>query len=185
MRGVHPARAAFEARYRTGFGVACGRAEALSYRSRQGGCVHVQTDTRARLRQEVGSLRVRESRRRFDATINVGRLAGERQSFVVRAQDLPVLDAALRIDVVSSLVDSFSAERGENTGREQAADRLTAWVTRPGSPASHDMDLQWLAAGTTAFAMHGRTLTGFYAVTRYGWLDVRTEESRIWKRLRL
>ena len=49
----------------------------------------------------------------------------------------------------------------------------------------HDLDLQWLAAARTAFGMHGRPLEGFYALTRTGWRDVLTGESRVWKRLRL
>jgi hypothetical protein len=35
------------------------------------------------------------------------------------------------------------------------------------------------------FAAHGVRLTGFYAITRTGWLDVRTGEARVWRRLRL
>lgn len=83
------------------------------------------------------------------------------------------MDAALRTDVISSLLD------------DAGADPVSAWVARPGSPAPHDVDLQWLAAATMAFAMHGRDLEGFYAITRAGWLDVRTGDSRTWKRLRL
>jgi hypothetical protein len=58
-------------------------------------------------------------------------------------------------------------------------------VARPGTPDLHDLDLLWLAAARTAFGMHGRALDGFYAVTRTGWRDVLTGETRVWKRLRL
>ena len=118
-------------------------------------------------------LRERESRRVFDVTVNVGIVAGERDSFVVRAQDLPAVDAALRIDVVSSLVAQTPPEA------------VRAWVTRAGEPHPHDLDLEWLSAATVAFGIHGRHLAGFYALTRSGWLDVRTGERRAWKRLRL
>lgn len=118
-------------------------------------------------------LRARESRRVFDAAISVGRLTGERDSFVVRAQDAPAMDIGLRIDVVSSLVGQSSPEV------------TSAWVTRAGAPHVHDVDLEWLAAANVAFGIHGRELAGFYAITRSGWLDVRTGEQRVWKRLRL
>lgn len=118
-------------------------------------------------------LRARESRRVFDVAVSVGTLAGERDSFVVRAQDLPVVDAGLRTDVVSALV----AQTGDHCG--------FAWLTRPGVPEPHDLDLAWLSAAAVAFGIHGRTLAGFYAVTRVGWLDVRTSEHKTWKRLRL
>ncbi len=131
------------------------------------------TDRRVLLREEVGRFRARESRRVFDVSMHVGVLAGARDSFVVRAQDLPAVDAALRIDVVSALLeDSPDGWR-------------TAWLVRPGTPEVHDLDLQWLAAAGTAFGMHGRSLDGFFVVTRAGWRDVLTDETRVWKRLRL
>ena len=131
------------------------------------------TDRRVLLREEVGRFRARESRRVFDVSVHVGELAGARDSFVVRAQDLPAVDTALRIDVLSALL-----EDSPDGGR-------TAWLARPGTPEVHDLDLQWLAAAGTAFGMHARTLDGFYVVTRAGWRDVLTDETRVWKRLRL
>jgi hypothetical protein len=130
--------------------------------------------TRSRLlRLEVGRFRARESRRVFDVAVVVGELGGDRDSFVVRAQDQPAVDTALRTDVVSALLeDSPPAWR-------------TAWVARPGTPEPHDLDLQWLAAARTAFGMHARPLEGFFVVTRSGWRDVLTDESRAWRRLRL
>lgn len=118
-------------------------------------------------------LRARESRRIFDMTLNVGELGGDRDSFVLRAQDVPAMDIGLRIDVVSSLVGQTSPES------------VCAWVTRRGTPYPHDVDLEWLSATIVAFGIHGRELAGFYAITRSGWLDVRTGDRRTWKRLRL
>ena len=118
-------------------------------------------------------LRARESRRVFDVAVNVGVPADVRDSFVVRAQDLPAVDAALRIDVVSSLVEQTPVD----------ADR--AWLARPGLPEPHDLDFEWLAAARIAFGIHGRRLKGFYAITRSGWLDVIGGDRRTWKRLRL
>lgn len=131
------------------------------------------TDRRLLLRREVGRFRARESRRVFDLSVHVGVLGGLRDSFVVRAQDAPVVDAALRTDVLAALLE------------ESPDDWRTAWLARPGTPEPHDQDLEWLAAAGTAFGMHGRTLEGFFVLTRTGWRDVLTDETRVWKRLRL
>ena len=134
--------------------------------------VQVMSERERLLRLEVGRFRERESRRVFDVMVQVGELGGERDSFVVRAQDLPAVDAALRVDVISSLL-----EQGPAWG--------TAWLVRPGTPEPHDHDVQWLAAARSAFGIHGRELQGFYVITRAGWRDVLTGDSRTWKRLRL
>ena len=122
----------------------------------------VPEHTRMLLRRAVGELRRRETRRVFDASIHVGRLDADLESherFVVRAQDLPALDAALRVEVVSRLVADADPEPD------------LAWLVRPGQPEPYDADVDWCAAAATAFAVHGLTLTGFFAVTRYGWRD--------------
>jgi hypothetical protein len=130
-------------------------------------------DTALLLRREVGLLRQRETRRAFDTSVYVGTLGGERDSFVVRRRDLPTLDRGLRVDVVSELL-------------ERTADALrTGWTVRPGTAEAHDEDAEWHAAARAAFAMHGRPLEAFYAITRYGWRDVATGAGRSWKRLRL
>lgn len=125
------------------------------------------------LRQEVGRFRARESRRVFDTSVHVGVLGADRTGFVARAADLPALDAALRLDVVCTLVEHSPA-----TWR-------SAWVVRAGTPEPHDLDLQWLAAVRMAFSIHDRPLDGCYVLTRTGWRDAVTEESRVWARLRL
>lgn len=125
------------------------------------------------LRLEVGRLRQRETRRVFDPAVYVGTPGGPRDSFVLRARDLPAVDQAVRIEVVAALLEATDASL------------RAAWLVRPGSAEPHDADVQWLAAAGTAFAMHDRPLEGFYVFTRYGWRDVRTGASRSWKRLRL
>jgi hypothetical protein len=126
------------------------------------------------LRTEVGLLRMRETRRVFDVQVHLGALGGgEHDTFVVRAQDVPVLDQGLRTEVVVVLAEQLGT-------RDPAV-----WVTRPGVPELHDVDLHWLSATDRAFAELGRPSPEFYAVTRYGWLDVRTGQGRSWKRLRL
>jgi hypothetical protein len=140
---------------------------------------HTQTQTTqqsyAALRREVGMLRARESRRVFDTMVYVGRLEGERESFVVRAQDLTSVDAALRVDVVCALLANLADDPAP----------AQAWLTRSGAPTTHDVDLLWLAAATIAFGIHGQSLEDFFAITRGGWLDVRSGAHRAWKRLRL
>jgi hypothetical protein len=131
------------------------------------------TDRGTLLRSEVGQFRARESRRVFDTVVHLGRLGGPRDSFVVRAQDLPALDPALCTDVVSSMVEQSPPEW------------CTVWLSRAGVPQLHDVDQLWHAAAGVAFGIHGRLLEGFYVLTRSGWLDVRTGESKVWKRLRL
>jgi hypothetical protein len=130
-------------------------------------------DRRLLLREEVGRFRLRESRRLFDASVHVGVLGGPRTGFVVRAEDRPAVDAALRTDIVSALLEG------------SPADWRTAWLQRPGTPEPHDLDGQWLAAVLVAFGSHDRALNGCYALTRSGWRDLRTGESRVWARLRL
>ncbi|HEX5770500.1 MAG TPA: hypothetical protein VFY11_06005 [Nocardioidaceae bacterium] len=127
------------------------------------------------LRQEVGRLRARESRRRFDAAVHVGQLGATCGSCPVPVGD-PVLDAGTRTEVVLRLLEAG----GPTTGGG-----LSVWVTRPGEPVLQDCDLAWLSASCRAFAAVGCSLDGFWTVTRTGWLDVRTGERRIWKRLRL
>jgi len=133
----------------------------------------VTADSAVLLRREVGLLRQRETRRVFDTVVYVGTLGGDRDSFVARARDLPAIDTAVRIDVLADLLD-------------RTDDRLrTLWLTRAGRPEPYEDDITWLAAAGTAFAMHGRPLEGCFVVTRFGWRDVRSGESREWQRLRI
>jgi hypothetical protein len=132
------------------------------------------SDLRLRtLREEVGRLRLRETRRRFDTCLHVGELGGERTGFVIAARDLQVMDVELRVDVVSRLL------------QDSPPHWRTAWLVREGTAEQHDEDLRWLSAMRTAYAMHARPLHGCYAVTRYGWRDLVTGEARSWVRLRL
>jgi hypothetical protein len=127
----------------------------------------------AQLREEVGRLRQRETRRVFDAVVHVGRLGGPHDSFVVRAQDVPAVDAALRTDLLAAMLEGAPT------------DWSSTWLTRSGLPVVGDDDLAWLAAARTAYGMHGRELLSCHAVTRYGWVDLVTGDRREWKRLRL
>ncbi|MGA9749964.1 MAG: hypothetical protein WBQ50_21130 [Nocardioides sp.] len=125
------------------------------------------------LRTEVGRLRLRESRRVFDTAVHLGTLGGAHDVFVARSGDLPVLDTALRTDVLARLLEHVVAPGPD------------LWLTRSGHPEPYEEDVAWLASASAACAMHARALGGCFVVTRYGWRDVRTGESRRWKRLRL
>lgn len=87
------------------------------------------------------------------------------------------IDQGLRFDLAAALVEGLLAEWSVTTA-------AWAWLTRPGVPETHDQDLGWFAAAVRGFGAHGLPLAGFRAVTRTGWLDLRTGESRTWKRLR-
>lgn len=130
-------------------------------------------ETAALLRLEVGRLRRRESRPRFDTVVHVGRLDGPVRSCSVRYGD-PVVDAGTRVEVVLGLLAGLSGEEG-----------ACAWLTRAGEGGCQDEDLAWLAASTLAFGAVARPLEAFWSLTRSGWVDVRTGESRTWKRLRI
>ncbi len=127
----------------------------------------------ALLRAEVGRLRQRESRRVFDTAVHLGTLGGQHDTFVARAGDVSTLDAALRTDVLGRLLEHVAAPVPD------------LWLTRAGHPEPYEEDVGWLASATLACAVHRRALGGCFVVTRYGWRDVRTGESRRWKRLRL
>ena len=133
----------------------------------------VVSDQRLLLRREVGAFRARESRRVFDLAVYVGRFGGGRDSITVAARDLPALDAGLRCDLVARMLEDA------DPGWTQA------WVTRPGTVEENDLDHLWLAACRAAFATFGREPSTFHALTRSGWRDVLTGETRTWVRLRL
>jgi hypothetical protein len=125
------------------------------------------------LRLEVGRLRAETSRRRFDPVVHVGMLGEAYRACRVPALD-PVVDAGTRTEVVLRLLE----EDAEHTA-------ACLWLARPGEPRLEDADLAWLAAAVRAFGVVGRQLEGAWAVTRTGWLDLRTGERRTWKRLRI
>ncbi len=132
-------------------------------------------DPRAGWRREVGELRVREQRRRHPLGVHVGEPAGRRESLELPWPEPGWYDSGLRVDLVTALL----ARPGARVGS------AACWLTRPGVPDLHDADLAWYAAALRGFGAQDVTLTGFYAVTRSGWLEVATGDRRAWKRLRL
>jgi hypothetical protein len=139
------------------------------------------------LRAEVGLLRAEEHRRVFPLRLALGgpgrRGPGTLVGGPVATWQGPPwppgawLDAGTRFEVADRLV-AGAVEAG-------LGEPLSGWVLRPGSPSLHDEDLAWLAALRHALAAHDVAAGGFWAVTRYGWLDPVSGDSRVWKRLRV
>ena len=125
---------------------------------------HVGPDRRRLLLARVERLRARQTRRGFDSSVHVGALDGDECGFVIGARDLPVLDVALRIDVLTALLQATPS-----TWR-------TAWLVRAGTPDPQPQDLHWLAAAGAALAVHGRALDDCFVITPAGWREVRTGE---------
>ncbi|HET7735130.1 MAG TPA: hypothetical protein VFK52_04110 [Nocardioidaceae bacterium] len=129
-------------------------------------------DLQALLRTEVGTFRAGERRRRFAPRLCVGQLAGERSDLELPVKQMEYVDRTLRPDYVLALL-------------ETAPEADAAWIARPGETVVTDDDVAWMVAAGSAFGSAGRELAGCYVVTRHGWADIRTGESRVWQRLRL
>jgi hypothetical protein len=138
------------------------------------------------LRAEVGLLRAEEQRRVFPVRVALGIPGHRGPGTVVSGPVAPLrgspwppgawLDAGTRFDVVDRLVGAPWLDRDRG---------VHAWLLRPGVPSVHDEDLAWLAATRQACAAHDLEAAGFWVVTRYGWLDPASGDSRQWRRLRV
>ncbi len=137
-------------------------------------------------RREVGWLRRLEKRRVFPARIQLGR-PGTPDSLAsdplgpLHGQPWPLpgwADDGTWRDACERMVASWVGQHGDRSP-------TWWWLTRPGQPRVHDEDPAWQAAARWATAAHGLTSHGFVVVTRYGWYDAVTGETRRWKRLRL
>lgn len=131
-------------------------------------CEPIGRDQRALLRRAVVEHVRSVTGRSFAPVVHVGVPGGRVRSFTVRG-DEPT-DHALRADVVAAMV-----------GRPAQAPWV--WLTRTGDLALHDLDAQWLAAASTAYAEARLDLT-LVVVTRRGWRDPRSGAGRTWARIR-
>jgi hypothetical protein len=130
----------------------------------------VSETTALLLRAEVGRFVAGcGTRRALPTRVHVGWLGDER--LTLRAD--PSYDAGLRADLLTRALDRFDEPLP-----------TTAWLTRGGVATTGDDDLAWLAAADAAFGRHGVARVAFFAVTRQGWLDVRTGQTRTWRRVR-
>jgi hypothetical protein len=133
---------------------------------RQAGNVHVDLATAItqELRRFVASS---GTRRALPTACHVGRPAGAQVS-VPDAHD-----HGLRTDLVVRAIDGLPSTEG-----------ACAWVTRGGDLDTTDTDMAWFAAAQAAFTLHGLALPAFVVVTRSAWLDLVSEEHRVWRRVR-
>jgi hypothetical protein len=125
-------------------------------------------DQRALLRRAVVEHVRSLTGRSFPPVVHVGIPGSRVRRFTVHG-DEPT-DHALRTDVVAAMV-----------GRPAAAPWV--WLTRTGDLALHDLDAEWLAAASTAYAEAGLDLT-MVVVNRRGWRDPRSGAGRTWARIR-
>ncbi|QIK66789.1 hypothetical protein G7072_10960 [Nocardioides sp. HDW12B] len=138
------------------------------------------------LRAEVAALRRREQRRIFPARLCLGPgpEQGPGHALAWPPRDPP--DVGLVFDLVDSLLDA-GGEPGEAGTGSGGDSRL--WLVRPGHPEVHDLDLRVASVALRVAAArgpaYGAVCGPMVVLTRYGWLDPLTGESRRWKRLRL
>ena len=85
----------------------------------------------------------------------------------------PGLDPGLRADLMERALDGLALQEAP-----------LPWLTRTGELSPGDADLAWLAATREAYGRHSLELPGFYVMTRYGWLDLTTDELIRWSRVR-
>jgi hypothetical protein len=128
---------------------------------------------RQALRTEVGSLRMREQRRLFPAELCLGSYGEHRLTVALPWPLPPEYDDALLGELTDALWD-----------RCHGGSR-SVWLVRPGVPDLHDVDVRLAAVVERVADCRGVPASPFLVVTRYGWLEPRSGETRRWKRLRL
>ena len=131
----------------------------------------IAPETHVLLRRAVLDFRAFEHRKVFAPVVHVGVPGG-----VVLAYEPPrdqPLEHGLLADLVAAWLQRTTTE---------AVDPLV-WVTRTGDFVLEDADAAWLSAARSAYAEADVPLT-MVVVTRRGWWDPRSGQSRVWKRLR-
>lgn len=103
-------------------------------------------------------------RQLFPADLSVGDPEDRCASYQINPHEM--LDASLRMDVVAALL-----LRARSVPAECGADPAPVWLTRPGTPAPHDLDAAWLAASRAAYAEAGLDLT-MAVITPHGWVEL-------------
>jgi hypothetical protein len=120
-----------------------------------------------RARAAVLDLARSEVRRRHPTLLRVGDPCGAVDAV---AED-PAWDHALRTDLLTALL-----------WRRRALDPLV-WLTRTGSLAWQDVDQRWYAA-FLASREEAEVGAQLLVVTRHGWHDPATGQTRTWRRIR-
>ena len=129
----------------------------------------IERRTHQVLRAAVLELVEGEPRRRFPVVLH----AGVPGRSVRHVEDPPLSDAGGRADVALALVRHARA----------LVPGPVVWLTRPGLPSPHDVDLRWLGPVTWACSSMGEP-AGLVVVTRRGWFDPVSDVRREWRRLR-
>lgn len=111
------------------------------------------------------------TRRQLPTLFHVGTPGGEHITLPHDA----CFDAGLRADLVERVLDGLEG---------RAWERPVPWLTRTGDLAAADPDLAWFAAAREGFGRHGLGMPGFFVITRYGWLNLATEDVIRWRRFR-
>lgn len=132
------------------------------------------TALEADLRLAVHRLRSGERRRRFPAALHVGDLTGKAATWVDETGLR--MDQALRTDVALELL-------GRALDAGQAAPAV--WLTRPGVPSPHDVDVAWHGPVRRALGALGVEARCVVVVTKQGWYDPLSGDGRTWRRLRV
>jgi hypothetical protein len=109
------------------------------------------------------------TRRSLPTLMHVGTPGVEQ---VVLAEE-PSLDPGLRADLMERALDGLELQRPP-----------IPWLTRNGELTPGDADLAWFAATREGYGRHSLTLPGFFVMTRYGWLNLATDEVIRWSRIR-
>lgn len=128
---------------------------------------------RSRLRVEVGQFRAVERRRRFDPTLCIGEIAGDRVDVAIPAQEFDWLDAAVSADLVVALLE------------HRPVATSAVWLARPGMPEISQTDEVWSVGARRAFGYAGLPRPDCFVITRHGWVDLSSGDHQTWKRLRL
>ncbi|MFL6107615.1 MAG: hypothetical protein ACJ716_14000 [Marmoricola sp.] len=114
-------------------------------------------------------VRAAGTRRALPSLMHVG-IPGSEEVVV---PEEPGLDPGLRADLLERALDGLDLEPPP-----------LPWLTRTGELAPGDADLAWFAATREAYGRHSVALPGFFVMTRYGWLDLATDELIRWSRVR-
>jgi hypothetical protein len=130
-------------------------------------------DVRRDLRLAVHALRVAHRGCRFDPALHVGDLTGDPATWQQAPRER--LDPGLRAEVAAALLSRAQTRPG----------RPAVWLTRPGVPEPHDLDLAWLGPLRRALAEAEVVPRCLAVVTRSGWYAPLTGERATWQRLRV
>lgn len=131
-------------------------------------------DLHADLRLAVHGLRSTERGRSFAPMLHAGLLGGQEFERPLDAE-LDARDVGIRTDLALALV----------AGAREFSSHPAVWITRPGTPDPHDLDLRWVPVLHRVCGILEVEPRCVVVITKAGWLDPISGERAEWKRLRL